>query len=366
MNSTIVKGTLAALAATAASIAFAAVPVADGAANDAARRVMFVSLLRMQLAGQVVGQAAKMGEGASSEARAEIVKAAEARRSRAYAMLKSELTAAFGAADKAEAGFTAFANAVTEAENSGDGAELAALAAAVGIEPVPENFTALRVQAMQNLLAAEMESSSIFLGDIQSWLRLKGKGETPPLSAWLSRELPSGTIAAPAAGTKKKSRGRSLRDAEPAAPEFHDTGDGGESPLASLKRQRAAKWDKAIQEGDKGFAQVAEERRLADAADNTKKLAAAEAEAAAQKAQAEKLAETEQEAITQDRESWKSRFKGIMFSAAATIGSSLIGSIDGNITSGIGGGLDMSAVKTTARSAATSALQEAVQAVFVE
>ena len=362
MNSKIVKGTLAVLAATAASIAFAAVSVTDGADSDTTRRVMFVSLLKMQLAGQVVDQAMKMGDGAASATRSEIVQAAEDHRSRAYATLKDELTAAFGAADRAETGFATFVDAVTEAENSGNSAELAALAAAVGIEPVPENFTALRVQSMQKILAAEMEAASNFLGDIQAWMRLKGKGETPPLSAWLSREQPSGTAVAPAASPKKKRRRNSLREAEVAASEFHDTGDSGESPLASLKRQRDAQWDKTLQDAEKGFAQVNEERRLASAEANANKIAAAEAEAVAQKAQAEKLAETEQEAITQDRNSWKARFKGIIFSAAATIGSSIIGGIDGNITGGIGGDFDVSA----ARSAAKSAVKEAVQSVFKE
>ncbi len=356
MSRAIVKGALAALVAVAASAlsAAAAPTVTDGADGAASRRVMFVSLLKMQLAGQIVDQAVKMGDGAADATRSEIVQAAEGHRSRVYATVKGELTSAFGAADRAEAGFSAFAGAVTEAENSGNGAELAALAASVGIDPVPESFAALRVQAMRNVLAAEIESAGIFLGEIQTWLRLKGQGETLPLSAWLSRDRTPGAAANAAPAPKKRRSRNSLRDAEAPALESTDVGDSGDSPLRSLRRQRTARRDKALQDAEKGFAQVSEERRLADEEANARKLAAAEAEAAAQKAHAEKLAASEQEALTQDRNSWKARLSSVVVAAAAAAGSSAAGSVGGSFGSSVGG------------TAAQVAVQAAVQAVFKE
>ena len=79
------------------------------------------------------------------------------------------------------------------------------------------------------------------------------------------------------------------------------------------------------------MAQVSEERRIADEEYNAKKQAAAAAEAAAMQAQAQKLAAAEQEAVVQDQNSWKTRIKGIVSSAAGAAGSAFLGGVGSRV-----------------------------------
>ncbi|MBO4448059.1 MAG: hypothetical protein J5807_01065, partial [Kiritimatiellae bacterium] len=64
---------------------------------------------------------------------------------------------------------------------------------------------------------------------------------------------------------------------------------------------------------------------------NAKKQAAAAAEAAAMQAQAQKLAAAEQEAVEQDQNSWKTRVKGIVSSAAGAAGSAFLGGVGSRV-----------------------------------
>ena len=312
------------------SVAVATAVLTFAASGDI-QREMLRAYLKTELVTRVVAEAAKMGAVADDAAKAEISSASGRYRAAVLGEVKREVTAAAGA-ERAQAAFVSFVDAYAKAEKEGDAAALESLSSAVGLDPAPGSFAALRSAATRTLLKDEIGKAGEFLGNVQTWLRLKAKGSVPPLHAWLNRDA---KIPAPAAprqvDAKPRKRRKSLRDSEADAGKFVEAKDDSKSSLRSFGAMRKARREKAIKDASAGMAQVSAERKSADDEASAKKLAAAQAEAQALQAQAQRLAAAEQEAVIQDQNSWRTRAKDVLASAAGAAGSAFLGNVGGRV-----------------------------------
>lgn len=268
--------------------------------GDAQNRAMMGALMRMELGGQVVAEAQKMSE------MKEVAAAAERHRDLLMDVARKKLVAAFPSVEEARPVFAAFIDAVNAK---------------------PADYAALRDEVAKSDLAQDMADAGKFLGDVQSWLRLREKGETLPLKAWIARDEKAPKANNSAA--KKKKKRNSLREAEAAPGAFVEAPDDGGSVLGTFSASRKMRRDKALKDAEAGMAQVAEQRRIADDEYNARIQAAATAEAAALQAHAQKLAAVEQQAVVQDQNSWKTRIKGVVATAIGATGSAFLGNVGG-------------------------------------
>ena len=278
------------------SSAFAAGP------SEAQNRAMMGALMRMELGGQVVAEAQKMSE------LKEVAAAAERHRDIVMDVARKRLLAAFQSAEEARPIFAAFVDAVNSK---------------------PADYAALRAEVAKADLAQDFADAGKFLGDVQSWLRLREKGETLPLKAWIARDEKAPKANSSVA--KKRKKRNPLRDAEAAPGAFVEAPDDGGSVLGTFSASRKMRRDKALKDAEAGMAQVAEQRRIADDEYNARLQAAATAEAAAMQAHAQKLAAAEQQAVVQDQNSWKTRIKGVVAAAAGAAGSAFLGTVGGRV-----------------------------------
>lgn len=267
-----------------------------------ADRAMMAELLRMEVASRVVSEAGKI-DGSD-----EVASAAASYRGKVVASVRERLTALLG--DSAQTRFAAF---VDEAGGN------------------PGRYGDLRATVAREDIQDDIAAAGKFLGDVQTWARLKAKGEVPPLATWLSREAKPGGEGAGKRAVAKKKKSNALRDAEAEAGTFVEADDDGASSLRSFGEMRSARRKKAMEEAQAGMSQVAEQRRVADEEANSKKIAAAQAEAAAQQAHAQRLAAAEQEAVVQDQNSWKTRMKSVVSSAIGSAGGAFLGSIGSRV-----------------------------------
>ena len=272
--------------------------------GSAQKREMMCALMRMELAEQVVAEACKLSS-------LEEVSAAAARcKGQMVAAARARLLSAFPNAEEARNAFAAFVDAV----NSD----------AAGYAP-------LRAEVAKGDLAQDFAAAGKFLGDVQSWLRLCEKGKKLPLLAWLDRDAKSSAASNASAKQPKKRKRNALRDAEAEPGPFIEAPDDGGSVLGTFGTSRKMRREKALKDAEAGMAQVAEQRRIADDEYNARIQAAAQAEAAALQAQAQRLAAVEQQAVIQDQNSWKTRIKGIVATAAGAAGSAFLGNVGGRV-----------------------------------
>ena len=273
-------------------------------AASGADRDMMAAVLRLEIADRVVIEAKKL------DSSPEVSVAAEEYRANVISKIRGAIEPLFDSADDAQCALAAFIDSVRKA---------------------PADYTPLRDDVMKNDLPGDIEAAGAFLGNVQTWLGLRKKkgAEAPPLAVWLDRD--SKVPPAVAKKPKKKKRRNSLRDAEAAAGTFVEAPDDGGSVLGTFGTARNERRQKALKDAESGMAQVMEERRIADEEYNAKKQAAAAAEAVAMQAQAQKLAAAEQEAVEQDQNSWKTRIKGIVSSAAGAAGSAFLGGVGSRV-----------------------------------
>ena len=266
-------------------------------ASGNADRAMMAEFLRMEIASRVVSEAGNI------DASDEVSSAAAAYRKKAIASIRERLTALFG--DSAQTRFAAF---IDETGKN------------------PEQYKDLRAAVAKEDIKDDIAAAGKFLGDVQTWLRLKAKGDVPPLASWLARD------EKPASKPKAKKKKRNpLRDAEADAGTFVEAEDDNNSSLRSFGDMRRAKRQKALEEAQAGMTQVADQRRVADEEANAKKIAAAQAEAAAQQAHAQRLAAAEQEAVVQDQNSWKTRMKSVVSAGIGAAGGAFLGNIGSRV-----------------------------------
>lgn len=302
----------------------------DAASQNAARE-MAASYLRMEVADRVVAEADKLVKDDASS-REEVMEAAKVFRGNVISNIRKSLVSLFPDEKAAEKNFIGFVNRFNGVATSNDAKALSDLSAELGIAPVPENAAQLRAAIVKRDLGSDIDVAGKFMGDVQSWLKLKAKGEVPPLKAWLNRGKPAAAPEPQAqAKPKKKRTGNSLRDAEADAGKFVEAKDDGGSSLRSFGAQRKARRQAVMAEAQKGMEQVAAERRVADEEANAKKLAAAQADAAAMQAQAQRLADAEQQAVVQDQNSWTTRLKGVVSAAIGAAGGAFAGSIGNRV-----------------------------------
>ena len=321
----------AAAAALAVSIPCAA--YAQGMSLEA-QRAMLKAYLKTELANRVVAEAAKMGEGAGDDVKAEIAKASGGYRSAAFAGVRRTITAAVGE-ERAKESFVSFVNAFVAAEKKGDASALGPLAVIAGLDSAPDGYAELRSSAMKVLLAADIDQAGKFLGGVQTWMRLRARGDVPPLAAWLDRDRMSAAgspAQETAAASRPKARSRnSLRDAEAATGKFVEAKDDSKSSLRAFSAMRNTRREKRLKDAEAGMAQVAAERRSADDEAVAKKMSAAQAEAQALQMQAQRLAAAEQEAVVQDQNSWRTRLKNVAATAVGAAGSAFLGNVGGRL-----------------------------------
>ena len=279
----------------------AAVLVLGADAADRSRELMS-AFLRFELAGQVVAHARKLS------AEPAVAAAADAYRGRVMARIKADLTDLCGDAGVAQREFGTFVDAVKAS---------------------PKDYAGLRAELAKGELAPDVAAAGRFLGDVESWLKLKAKGETVPLDVWLARDEKTTAAKSPAAAKPKvtKRKANPLRDSEADAGTFIEGKDDGKSSLRTFGAARKARRAKALKDAEVGMQQVAAARKLADEEANAKKLAAAQAESAAQQAQAARLAAAEKEAVVQDQNSWKTRLKGVLTTAIGAAAGAFTGPV---------------------------------------
>lgn len=322
------KKTLLALTILACVAIYAATP-----SGVDIQRLMLKSYLKVEIASRVVAESAKMGEGADDAVKAELFRASGEYRDAELGAVRRDLSALLG--DRAQKAFASFVDAFVKAEREGSMPALTSLSKSAGLETLPESFAALRSAAMKTLMAEDISRAGKLLGGIQTWLRLRAKGDVPPLHAWLHRdEVPAAVTVAGegrASPPPKKKKRNSLRDAEAGAGEFVEAQDDAASSLRSFGAMRKMRRDKAISDAEAGMAQVSAERKSADDEYNAKKAAEAQAEAVAMQAHAQRLAATEQEAVIQDQNSWRTRLKNVAATAVGAAGSAFLGNVGGRL-----------------------------------
>jgi len=268
-----------------------AVPFAS-LCEGANERVLMGVLMRMELAEQVVEQARKMSD------LPEVADAADFFHEQLFDRAREALLGAYEDEDAAQNAFAGFVD-----DASAD----------------PGKYGALRGKVAKGELASEVAAAGRFLGEVQSWLRLREKGDVPTLNAWLERDRKP--------KKKKKKQRNSLKDAEAEAGDFIEAPDDGGSVLGTFDTSRRLRRQKAQSDAELGLSQVSDERRIADEEYNAKRQAAASAEAAAMQAHAQRLAAAEQEAIDQDLNSWRTRVKEMVSSGIGAAGSAFFGTI---------------------------------------
>ncbi|MFH0880125.1 MAG: hypothetical protein V2A34_10470 [Lentisphaerota bacterium] len=107
--------------------------------------------------------------------------------------------------DQSRPKFEAFVAEFSTAENRNDPVFLATLADTIGWLPAqPMTYEGLRLYVAENALAEEVQSGADLLGEIQTWVDLRAKGQTvPPLELWLSRDRAGGPLSSPVKPIKK-------------------------------------------------------------------------------------------------------------------------------------------------------------------
>ena len=333
------KKTLLALTILACVAIYAATP-----SGVDIQRLMLTSYLKVEIASRVAAESTKMGEGADDAVKAELFRASGEYRDAELGAVRRDLSALLG--DRAQKAFASFVDAFVKAEKEGSMPALVSLSKSAGLATLPESFAALRSAAMKTLMAEDISRAGKLLGGIQTWLRLRAKGDVPPLHAWLHRDEAPAAVAQggesavrPVEGVrdggasppKPKKKRNSLRDAEAGAGEFVEAQDDAASSLRSFGAMRKMRRDKAISDAEAGMAQVAAERKSADDEYNAKKAAEAQAEAVAMQAHAQRLAATEQEAVVQDQNSWRTRLKSVAATAVGAAGSAFLGNVGGRL-----------------------------------
>ena len=251
-------------------------------------QAIFDAYLRLEIARQVAHHAGEMGKAAEGEAWC----------ADAMGAIRKGLVDAFGDEDAAQESFAAFVNTYAAAQEDGDLEFLAAFARNLGFDPPPEDFAAMRAAAMERDLQNDIAEAGKFLASL----------EEPPAA-------------------KPKRRRNALRDSEAKSGKFVEAKDDSKSSLRGFADARKARRDRALKEARESMAQVAEAKRIADEEANAKKLAAAQADAAAMQSAAQKLAAAEQEAAAQRQNSWSARLKSVATSAIGATGGAFLGTV---------------------------------------
>ena len=195
--------------------------------------------------------------------------------------------------------FEEFINTFAQAEQARDLAYLERLGAQVGWPgPASSGFEAFRRWGIQQWVADDMQAGVDLLSEMAAQVDAQTRAPAPP---------------PPPANP--------LRDAESAAPPLEYGDVSGGAPLQQYSGRREERRQKALDQAQTGMEQVAAEREAWEQEYASDVEAKAQAEAEAVKRQAERLAATDEEALEQRKNSFKSKAVKVLAGVAeATVG----------------------------------------------
>jgi hypothetical protein len=272
---------------------------------------------------ETMSHANEIGAGGDSAARGQIKDEADEWRQQQLTDLRQRLEDHFGGAatDK----FRSFVAEFSTAERNEDQVKLRNIATACGVSSVPGNYLAFRQFVLEQYLSVQVDNAIGFLSDLDVWVSLQDKENAVPLNVWLARDQQASAI--PAVPQKPARPSNPLRAAEAPMKEYEAPKDDDVNIMESMSNLRRKRRDQALENAQAGMQQVASERQAWEQEESAKKMALAQAEADAMRAQAQQLAAAEQEALEQRQNSWGNRLKRL---AGATI-SSTVGAFTGGI-----------------------------------
>lgn len=311
-------------------LAPAAVPAATSAQPPAA--VLLRSYYRYLVTQQVGAQAQQLAAQQPPAVVTEVQSAHAAWSGQRMELVRQELTAQFGQQGRQQ--FEQFFASYSEAEGRNDQHYLQTLCAALGAQPCPADYAALRQLGLDAWLKPDLQASSKFLADLQTWLQLKQKTPNmPTLAAWLARDVPvaRSAVATPRAAPRPQPTvAQQLASAEAPLPEFQpEPEQPGSNPLDAFIAQRKEKRERAVKEAQEGMAQTAAARQQVEQDVAAKKQAEAQADAEAMKAHAQRLASAESEALEQEKNSWSTKLKGIVGATIGAAGTAALTAVGG-------------------------------------
>ena len=293
------------------ALAVTACPAAAQPETDAG--ILLGAYTHFALAREVQSQALQMAQSLPQDVAEQIREQADVWMVAETRCLRDNLDARFG--NDAKEAFADFVAEYTTAESQNDQHYLGKLATEARLGETPMEFAAMRRLVMDKWLAAPFENGSRLLGEIQTWVERRGATASPlTLAAWLSRNQAHAPTPPPAAAPPPRPV-NPLAAAEAPLPDFTPMPEGASSnPMEAFARSRQTSAN-APARSPAGMQQMAAGTP-------------GQADAEAMRAQAQKLAAVEQEAVDQRANSWMGRLKNIV--------SATVGAATGAFTGGIG------------------------------
>lgn len=181
---------------------------------------------------------------------------------------------------------------------------LRTIAEELNFDPIPESFSDLQSAVLNQRKDSLLPAAAKFLGEVETWTELPEGA--PSLSAWLSRD------AKPAAAPEPEPTVNPLRAAESSGSAWVPPEENSENPMDAFTQRRNEKREQTLEEAHDGMRQIAGERESYEREQASKELARAREDADAVRAQAQRLAATEEEALAQRENSWGNRLKRIV------------------------------------------------------
>lgn len=261
---------------------------------------LYTRYLQAQVIDQVKDQRASLLQDVDAEKATQVDQAFAAWRKQQLGQLKQDLESEWGENAKEE--FSRFSRTLAQATQSGEVGLIQNIAEDLNLRPVPENFSELQSVVLNQRSDSLVPVAAKFLGEVETWLDLP-EG-SPSLSAWLNREVAPEPTPKPAQNP--------LRAAEAGGAEWVPPQSGTENPMDAFSRRREEKREQALEEAHAGMRQVANEREGYEREKASIELARAREDAEAMRAQAQRLAATEEEALQQRENSWGNRLKRIV------------------------------------------------------
>lgn len=276
-----------------------------GWAWPAENEVLLRSYLRYSLAQEVLAQAQRLASELPEEEGAQIDEMAGEWFGDEIDRMRRELDQRFG--DRARPRFETFVGQFTQAENSADAVYLDHLSQQVGLREPPADYGALRRLALERWLDDPLQAGIRLLSEMETWADIRQtNASAPPLSYWLDRGTQAPQPATPPRPVNP------LQAAEARAPEWDATAAPQGSSLNSFAQRRRERREQALQSAQAGMQQMALERQAAEEEYAARVQADAQADAEAMRAQAQRLAAVEAEAMAQRENSWGNRIKRIV------------------------------------------------------
>ena len=284
--------------------------------------VLLRSYIRFSLAREVHGQALALAEDVNETEAEQIRIVANDWLEDEVGQLRADLDRQFGGAARTR--FETFVAEYTVAEDRGDPEYLDRLSSHVNLREAPADYTALRRLALERWLEAPLAEGTRLLSEMQTWAEVRSREpDAPVLDYWMERE------DEPASAPPEPRRPvNPLATAEARAPDWDAAASPSPSSLDSFAQRRRDRREQALQSAQAGMQQMAMERQSAEQEYAARVMADAQADAEAMRAQAQKLAATEAEAMAQRENSWGNRIKRIV---AGTVSAGV-----GTFTGGVG------------------------------